>query len=96
MSKRLRTSSLSGSVPLRAGQPVRGNHMARPRGVSPWRDRWFESISLQERVSSELSAERNGLQIQAVRLRPRPEKTTRRYFAPRLGEFLAVSKDKYR
>jgi len=31
-------SSLSGSVPLRAGGDVRGNHMARPRGVSPWRD----------------------------------------------------------
>jgi hypothetical protein len=45
-----RFSSLSGSVPLRAGQPVRGNHMARPRGVSPWRDQWFESISLQRRV----------------------------------------------
>jgi hypothetical protein len=32
-------SSLSGSVPLRAGGAVRGNHMARPRGVSPWRNR---------------------------------------------------------
>ena len=28
----------SGSAPLRAGGAVRGNHMARPRGVSPWRD----------------------------------------------------------
>src|SRR6516162_3095099 len=32
------SSSLSGSAPLRAGGAVRGNHMARPRGVSPWRD----------------------------------------------------------
>jgi hypothetical protein len=31
-------SSLSGSVPLRAGGAVLGNHMARPRGVSPSRD----------------------------------------------------------
>ena len=30
--------SLPGSVPLRAGGAVRGNHMARPRRVSPWRD----------------------------------------------------------
>src|SRR5215471_3946863 len=31
-------SSLSGSVPLRTGGGVPANHMARPRGVSPWRD----------------------------------------------------------
>jgi hypothetical protein len=46
---RIRTFRPSkGSVPLRAGGAVRGNHMARPRGVS-WRDRWFESGSLQQR-----------------------------------------------
>ena len=32
-------SSLSGSVLLRAGGAVRGNHMAGPSGVSRWRDR---------------------------------------------------------
>jgi hypothetical protein len=31
-------SSSSGSVPLRAGGAVRGNHMARSNGDSPWRD----------------------------------------------------------
>ena len=31
--------------------------MARPRGGSPWRDRWFESPLLQQRVSSELGAD---------------------------------------
>jgi len=44
------SSSLSGSVPLQAGGAVRGNHMVRPRGVSPWRDQWFESISLQRGI----------------------------------------------
>ena len=44
-------SSLSGSVPLPAGGVVRENHMARPRGVSPWRNRRFESSSLQQRVN---------------------------------------------
>src|SRR5262249_28479157 len=43
-------SSLSGSVPLRAGGAVRGNHMVYPRTISPWRNEWFESISLQQRV----------------------------------------------
>ena len=28
--------------------------MVRARGVSPWRDKWFESISLQRRVHYEL------------------------------------------
>jgi len=44
------SSSLSGSVPLQAGGAVRGNHMVRPRGVSPWRDQWFESTSLQRGI----------------------------------------------
>jgi hypothetical protein len=48
----LNFSSLSGSVPPRAGGVVPGNHVARPRRVSPSRDQWFESISLQRRVSN--------------------------------------------
>jgi hypothetical protein len=39
-------SSLSGLVPLRAGEPCVETNGART-GFSPWRDRKFESISLQ-------------------------------------------------
>ena len=47
------SSSLSGSVPLRAGGAVPGNHMPRPRRVTPSRDQWFESIPLQRGVICE-------------------------------------------
>src|SRR6516164_11781160 len=44
------------TVPLRGGGAVRGNQMVGPRRVSPCRDRWFESISLQRRVHQTLPA----------------------------------------